>query len=325
MLQLQLRFVASVLLLWPFEAHPENGGIFDHPGEDEWVKYGCGTEAETGMAACFCGFLRDAVEVNEGESSATVTTANGMVQMANAITTSTTCNGGLAGSFPCANVDLLAHLPLSTFGSQKANDVWGWTHSGTGREFAMIGLSEGTAFVEITNPTNPKYLGNLPTHTVNSSWRDVKVYKDHAFIGSEANGHGMQVLDLKQLLTKSGTSNFQVTAHYNGIGSSHNIAINEESGYAYVVGSNQCNGGLHMVDISTPGNPKYAGCYSSDGYTHDAHCVIYKGPDAAHKGKEICFACNEDTVTVVDVTNKSSPTQLNRKSYAKTGEGICAT
>jgi hypothetical protein len=34
-----------------------------------------------------------------------------------------------------------------------------------------------------------------------------------------------------------------------------------------------------MVDISTPLNPVYAGCFSSDGYTHDAECIIYNGPD----------------------------------------------
>jgi hypothetical protein len=29
----------------------------------------------------------------------------------------------------------------------------------------------------------------------------------------------------------------------------HNIVINEDSGFAYIVGSNLCGGGLYMVDI----------------------------------------------------------------------------
>jgi hypothetical protein len=75
-----------------------------------------------------------------------------------------------------------------------------------------------------------------------------------------------------------------------------------------------------MVDISNPKSPQLAGCFSGDGYTHDAHCVIYHGPDTAYQGKEICFACNEDTVTVVDVTNKNNPVQLDRVSYADDGK-----
>jgi choice-of-anchor B domain-containing protein len=321
--------VVSLLLLSNSIAAPENGGIFAHPDDDdEWNKYGCGTDAEVGMAACFCGFLRDEMDIQEGDDGGTGSTAmaksngNIMIGVANAIASSpaATCQGGLASSYPCKNVDLLAHLPLSKFGSKKANDVWGWTHSGSGREFAIIALSDGTAFVEITNPTNPVYLGKLPTHTTSSSWRDVKTYKDHAFIGSEADNHGMQVFDLTQLLTKIGSSNFQESAHYGRIGNSHNIAINEGSGYAYVVGSNKCSGGLHMVDILNPKSPQLAGCFSSDGYTHDANCVMYNGPDSVYKGKEICFACNEDTITVVDVTNKNSPVQLSRVSYAKNGK-----
>ncbi len=71
-----------------------------------------------------------------------------------------------------------------------------------------------------------------------------------------------------------------------------------------------------MVDISTPTSPTGAGCFSSDGYTHDAQCVIYAGPDTEHQGSEICFNANEDTLTIVDVSNKSSPVQLSRTSYA---------
>ncbi len=53
--------------------------------------------------------------------------------------------------------------------------------------------------VDISDPENPVYLDELVTHgTFGSSWRDIKVYQDHAFIVSEANQHGMQVFDLMQ-------------------------------------------------------------------------------------------------------------------------------
>ena len=83
-----------------------------------------------------------------------------------------------------------------------------------------------------------------------------------------------------------------------------------------MVGTNTCAGGLHMIDIRKPRKPKFAGCFAGDGYTHDVQCVSYRGPDGAYGGKEICFAANEDTLTIVDVTDKSDPRMLSRTSYS---------
>lgn len=232
----------------------------------------------------------------------------------------TACSGGSAAGYDCSNVDLLSVLPLSAFGSSATNDIWGWTDPITSHEYALIGLNDGTGFVDVTDPVNPVYLGKLPTHTTSSSWRDIKVYAGHAFIVSEANLHGMQVFDLTNLRSvASPPVTFSETAHYSGVNDVHNIVINESTGFAYAVGNNNggttCSGGLHMINIQDPENPTFAGCFSSDGYTHDAQCVTYTGPDTAHDGAEICFALNEDTITIVDVTNKAAPAQLSRVGY----------
>jgi len=240
--------------------------------------------------------------------------------------TAATCTNGMAGGYPCNAVDLLSMLDLSELDdalpgdTNNANDVWGWTHSSTGREFAIIGTLSGTAFVEITDVYNPIYVGGLATHTSNSSWRDIKTYNNYAIIGSEASGHGLQIFDLTQLLTALPGTTFSTTAHYDGVGSSHNVFVNEDTGFAYAVGagsgsSSGCSGGLHVVNINDPTNPSFAGCFSSDGYTHDVQCVVYNGPDSTYTGKEICFASNEDTITVVDVTDKNNMVQLDRQGY----------
>jgi hypothetical protein len=39
-------------------------------------------------------------------------------------------------------------------------------------------------------------------------------------------------------------------------------------------------------------------------------CVIYDGPDTRFTGREICFASNEDTVTIVDLTDIAAPQML---------------
>jgi len=234
----------------------------------------------------------------------------------------TACEAGFAGVYPCSNVDLMAFLPLNQIGGGNGND--GWTDSTTGKEYAIMGLTNGTAFVDISDPVNPVYLGHLPPHTgvSNSSWRDIKTYNDHAFIGSEALNSGMQVMDLAQLRTVPAPPvTFVETAFYTGFSTSHDIVINEDSGFAYGVGLNSgnCNRGLHFVDIISPTNPQAAGCFSADGYTHDAQCVTYTGPDTDYQGREICFAFNEDTLTIVDVSNKAAPVQISRTGYPNRG------
>ena len=251
------------------------------------------------------------------------------------------CTDGLAGPFPCKGIDLGAFLPLDTIGGGQLNDIWGWTDPQTGKEYAVVGKTSGTAFVDVTNPTAPVYLGDLPSHqpveTIWNSWRDVKVYKNHAFVVAEEPTHGMQVFDLTRLRGATEPQEWDEDAHYSFIrdgvqsflepstretlnppDNAHNIAINEDSGYAYAIGTSSCGGGgPHMIDISDPQNPEFAGCVSEDGYTHDTQCVNYRegDPDPSFAGREICFNSNEDTLTIVDVTDKENPEQLARVPY----------
>ncbi len=78
-------------------------------------------------------------------------------------------------------------------GCQEGNDVWGYTDS-YGYEYALAACDAGTAMVDVSDPSSPIYLGFLPTSTVSSSWRDLKVYKNYVYIGSEATNHGLQVI-----------------------------------------------------------------------------------------------------------------------------------
>ncbi|WP_420454949.1 choice-of-anchor B family protein [Rubrivirga sp.] len=242
--------------------------------------------------------------------------------LAQAPSAQTPCVGGSAGAYPCEGVDLMAHLPLSAFvasGSTapaEGNDIWGWTDPSTGKEYALVGLTNGTAFVDVTAPASPVLLGILPTATSNSSWRDIKTIGSYAYIVSEAGGHGMQVFDLTRLRGRTGPAvTFTADARYTGYGSAHNIVVLEDADLAIGVGASTCAGGLEMVDVSNPLAPVAAGCFSADGYTHDAQCLSYAGPDADHSGRQICVASNEDSVTIVDVTNPAAPVQISKAFY----------
>ena len=120
-------------------------------------------------------------------------------------------------------------LKPTPHGTSNANDIWGWIDPINEDPYAILGLDTGTAFIRITDPENPIVIGYLPTHSSASLWRDIKVYQNHAFIGSEAASHGMQVFDLNQLRNYNDESpqTFSETAHYGLFGNSHNIGINE--------------------------------------------------------------------------------------------------
>ncbi len=239
------------------------------------------------------------------------------------ITGFTPCDNGMAGVYPCNGYDLLAQISLNELSAASGNDIWGWTDSDTGKEYALMGLDNGTAFIDITDTENLIYLGKLPTATSSSAWRDIKVFQDHAFIGAEASGHGMQVFDLTKLRNVgSPPVVFSQDARFTGFGNSHNIVINEATGFAYAVGttrSDTYNGGAHFVDINDPKNPIAAGGYGDNGYTHDAQVVSYNGPDADYTGREIFIGANENQVVIADVTEKSNPVAISALNYNNLG------
>ncbi len=230
------------------------------------------------------------------------------------------CVNGEAATFPCSGMKLQKRVPLDDMGGTRGNDIWGWTDPDNSDEYALVGMTNGTAFVRITDPENPVIVGRLPTNTINASWRDIKVYNNHAYIVADnAGAHGVQIFDLTELRNIDDNRTFSANAVHSGIGSAHNIAINEDTGFAYVIGATQCSGGLYMLDLSNATNPTFVGCHSDQGYTHDTQCVVYDGPDTEHTGKEICFRSNEDSVSVSDVTDKSAPVTLSSGTYPNFG------
>ena len=256
------------------------------------------------------------------------------------------CEGGAVfvpdvGEFACDGVDLVGYLPLDAFATDDSpaadanNDVWGWTDPETGTEYALVGTENGTAFVDLSVPTRPRFVGKLPTQSTPSPWRDLKVYRDHVFVVSEARDHGVQVFDLTRLRDAGETPRtFAPDAVYDGLSSAHNVVVNEETGFAYAVGSRvprestlpaSCRTpGFHTIDVRDPEHPTFAGCFSdasvetgsrTPGYTHDAQCVVYRGPDADYAGRELCFGSDEDVVTVFDVTDKDAVRIVAKAEY----------
>jgi hypothetical protein len=194
------------------------------------------------------------------------------------------CVDGSVEQFDCTEIELYAYVPGSMLTAPerargvRANDNWGWTDAATGREYALVGRNDGTSFIDITDPTNPVLLGDLPKtpDTPRSQlWRDIKTFKDHAFIVADGAGaHGMQVFDLTRLRDVTDPPViFEPDLLYRGDGlnvveSTHNVIINEDTGFAYLT-SRGC-AGLHMVDINDPLDPTFVGCSEPGDYPRRA-------------------------------------------------------
>lgn len=266
----------------------------------------------------------------------------------------TGCSGGLSEGYPCSNTGLYARLGLSELmsdpSSGKLNDIWGWADPETGKEYALVGLTDGVTFVDVTDPSEPVVTGKLeepaPQQKTSkrrhddgsgfkdaSDWRDLKVYQNTLYVVSEQQGHGIQVFDLTRLRDVQNTpATFQNDARYTLFDNAHNIAVNEETGFAYVVGitsGDVCaeRGGLHMVDINQPLQPEYAGCYfdeasgghTRNGYIHDTQCVVYDGPDDRYRDREICFSSAEHAFLITDVNSKENAGTIAVTGYEGSG------
>lgn len=218
--------------------------------------------------------------------------------------------GGPPVNFPFDGVMLRSWLPLGDFGPQisNGNDCWGYVPA-SGREYALMGLSHGTAFVEITDPDNPVIVAMITGPT--SLWRDIKVYQHYAYAVSEGGG-GIQVIDMADI--DNGVVTLVGSVTDGGTVKSHNVAIDEASGFLYRCGGN--NNGLRIYSLADPANPVFVGQWL-DRYVHDAEIVTFTdGPNA---GKQIAYCSSgfnggwvETGLDILDVTDKSNIINIKR-------------
>lgn len=252
------------------------------------------------------------------------------------------CEDGMAaGLFPCHKVDLDAFIPLTDIEASFVNDLWGWEDSVTGMQLAIVGVIEGTVFIDVTDGDDPVYLGTLPpppevADNFGNLWGDARVYKDTAYIGTEAaffdgesqlGGFGVQIVDLTQFRGRTAPFEIEQAGRITEITQSHNLSINEDTGRLYVAGSflstTPCaiagpfgSGGSVVYDLTgDPLNPQFIGCLDQELYNHDLQCVVYDGPDADYHGREICVGSNELAMRIYDATDMNDVQVLGTLTY----------
>lgn len=219
-------------------------------------------------------------------------------------------------NFPSRGVKLMSWLPLGEFGSHSSGaDCWGYV-SQSGREYAIIGLSRGTGFVDITQPGNARIIAVIAGP--NSLWKDVEIYRNYCYAVSEG-GSGIQVIDLSRIDEGIVTKVREVTT--GGTPATHTVIVNVDSGYLYRCGGD--NNGLRIYDLSDPANPNYVASWSTR-YVHECQVVSYtNGPYA---GREIVFAYTgynggwvQTGLDILDVTDKRNIRSLSRSFWPQAG------
>ncbi len=204
---------------------------------------------------------------------------------------------------------------LIWMGTTFLSDIWGWT-SPSGGEYAIVGHNSGVAFVRVTDPTKPEYLGTVPTvntETQRNFWWDIKTYGNYAYFVSEVPYTGVGIVDLLKIDALPGAAEdglldiSEIGARYDGNGfvAAHNISINEGTGFAYLTGVTKdetdadfVDEGMVILDLGAdPLNPVEAGQVLGRA-THDAQVIVYNGPDSEHAGKELAFVFNGEDLTV---------------------------
>ena len=244
------------------------------------------------------------------------------------------CANGKSDVHACSKVDLLARVALSDMsaGPSAANDIWGFADLNTEREYALLGLHEGLAVFDVTEPTEPFEVGFVPGHQ--SIWRDVKVvqrydastsrWQTFAYVTVDAGGR-LSVLDFTELPHRVRFARRMETAAHNvyvsGVDFAFGVALPGGSPLVHILGGagRFQHGAFRSFDPAVPSRPALV-AESWAGYSHDAVSFRARGPQAAGCARgasacEVLIDFNEDTFDLWDMTDPGDPRRLSSTTY----------
>ena len=226
--------------------------------------------------------------------------------------TAAECKNGRAGELRCKNIDLVGRVT----GTGGIADVWGWVDPDTKDEFAIVGGSSGPHFFNVTNPAKPIDLGSVPLKPPVGLWLEMEILNDHLYWVCDLNPCGLNVFDLSRLTGPEAAVPVWRPDVTLPLGTFHSIDSNPKTDHIFLNGVGLVVGTPIIFDVSAPLAPTPVGAMTDDGYTHDSLCRNYRGADKDHRGDEVCFNFNEDSVTIFNVSdNPQRPVQLSRNEY----------
>jgi choice-of-anchor B domain-containing protein len=244
---------------------------------------------------------------------------------------SAACVQGSAGAFPCRDIDFESQMPLAQLSSRpvSAANVWGFVDLDDNREYAVLGLRNGTAIVEVTDPAAPREVATIPGNS--SPWREVKVYqvfdagenrwRAFAYVTTEAANSGIQVIDLSGLPATAGLASTnldtssQHTLYVSNIDYATNAGLPGLTPMLYVAGSNVNGGSWRAYSLANPSFPQHVASAPTTRYMHDSTGFVVTDARTAqcapgHNPCEVLVDFNVEAVELWDVTSKTQPVLL---------------
>jgi choice-of-anchor B domain-containing protein len=249
------------------------------------------------------------------------------------------CVNGMASSFACNKLDLLAHVNLTTLGnsSSNGNDIWGHVDLNDNREYALMGLTNGVSIVDVTVPTNPQVISFIPSQQ--TIWRDLKVYQyydntrqrwmAYAYVTADAASVGTMILDLNKLpaqVQQVSSERTDLSAHniyISNVDYTTGVALTGRTPYVHVAGSDKNGGAYNTYSLTNPLAPAavYKNAANSRAfYSHDVSSLWITDSRRAQctittQDCDLMLDYNEDTILLWDKTNAAVPQTLSSTSY----------
>jgi len=165
------------------------------------------------------------------------------------------------------NVQFVANVNM--YPSIGYNDCWGYV-APDGREYALLGVENGTSIIDITDPQNIQEVSFIGS--ASSLWKDIKTYQHYGYVVNETGG-GLQIIDLSDLPNSA-----SLAATYTGFQTSHNIFIDTTNGMLYAEGNS--SEPVRVLSLDNPTVPvqiSYFGIECHDVFVRDTLAFISEG------------------------------------------------
>lgn len=156
---------------------------------------------------------------------------------------------------------------------RRYSGSWGWHQTSTNKEYAIVGASNGTYFIDVTVPASPSVCAFVPGKG-GCTWREIKTYQNYCYVVSDdAAPNTFQIINMATLpatvsIVHNGKSYFE---------RGHTIWIDQNKMY---IGSTTYSGSvgfqsMNVYSLATPTAPVLLRSLSQDypsiNHVHDMY------------------------------------------------------
>lgn len=201
---------------------------------------------------------------------------------------------------------------------------WSYVHH-DGREYAILGATNGASIVRLTDPTHPVEVAFIPLK--DTSWHEMKQYRQHVYISTDGLHTGTRALEILDMGDPDRPK--RVGSFNTDLGFIHTVTVDEDRGLLYLNGmppeehealraskrdaamrgdveimrhpEGPGFGSMHIYSLADPERPVEVGHYGE--YVHDLHVRGTRG---------YASLVYDGFLAVLDLSDPSDPKEIHR-------------